>query len=398
MATKKTNISSKALISWLNEKRINNTAILDALDQLGANEVQDLLDLEEEDIKSFQPPFLKKLEYLRFRRGIVYLKLNNDQQPHDLSTVDTVATPLPIIASAQTVTSLSSVDELYGGNNNYQHPPLPPECTGEGCTGKLSSYLGSRKNKYLTELDGPDFRWIVSCSLCSRKWHACHFLCGHLQKISTLGSSDIIRHEQGRFNRWQKKIKPPCVNNPKSGVLKARYAHQKNKLKSKMPEEGEQLVFKEKTTLIAKSMDKMDTIITNKKNISNSFRTTDMQIEPSTIINDPIHPQFDSEFKSMIESLDKDTLNFGSEEADTGRMDEEFLQSTSHDKISHHSMCSNNLSKHNSTKDGEEPTNKRIKLSDTAACNKQGDQQIDEICNGMIEKCLIEKRLIESFD
>jgi len=48
-----------------------------------------------------------------------------------------------------------------------------------------------------------------------------------LQKITTLGSSDIIRHEQGRYNRWQKKIKPPCPKNPQHNVLKEDYAEQK---------------------------------------------------------------------------------------------------------------------------------------------------------------------------
>ena len=377
MAAKQTDIRSETLASWLDQKRINSTTVLDALDNLGATEVEDLLDLENDDIESFQPPFLKKLEYVRFKRGIQSLKLSNDQQSLDISSIS-----LPVIASAQTVTTLSSGEDLYRGNHNYQRPPLPPECPGEGCSGVLSSHLGSRKNKYLTGLDGPNFRWIVSCSQCTRKWHACHFLCGHLQKISTMGSSDIIRHEQGRFNRWQKKIKPPCVNNPKSGMLKAKYAQQKSNSKTKAPGEGSQHDSKE-YTLSAKNMDGMDTGAITNRNHSNPFTITEMPKSSSS--NNLIDPQFDYEFRSMIESLDKDTLNLGTEEADTDRMDEEFL---------HHS-CSN-LNMLNSRNDGKEPTNKRIKVSNNT-CNKQGDQQIDEICNKMIGECLIEKRIIEDF-
>ena len=58
-----------ALANWL--KKINLSKILDALIELGAEEVEDLLDLEEEDIANLQ---LRKLQEKRFRRGLELLQ------------------------------------------------------------------------------------------------------------------------------------------------------------------------------------------------------------------------------------------------------------------------------------------------------------------------------------
>lgn len=372
MASEEPAKRNETLTSWVQRNRINSTTLLNALDDLGATEVIDLQDLADNDISQFQPPFLKKLEYVRFKRGILSLKVSagvaDEQELKNIATDSTGAFTLPIASSSiRSIITSSPVDELYEGNQN-KSPPLPSACQGEGCIGTLSSHLGTRKNKYLTGLDGPDFRWIVTCSDCSRKWHACHFLCGHLQKISSMGSSDIIRHEQGRFNRWQKKIKPPCSKNPRRSVLKAGYAEQKKNLKARVPEEG--------------------------KNVStvpvhriNATMTSSMSTETSSI--NPNHPQFDNEFRSMLGSLNEDTLNFsGTEEAD--RMDEEFLGGCSDDELSP-TIGSTNASPNNSRIEVEEPANKRIKVTTTTCMdNKESDICIDKLCEEVTAKCIVQ--------
>ena len=63
------NESHSSLKNWLENIRLSK--IFDALVELGAEEVEDLVDLDEEDITSLQ---LRKLEDKRFRRGIESLK------------------------------------------------------------------------------------------------------------------------------------------------------------------------------------------------------------------------------------------------------------------------------------------------------------------------------------
>lgn len=50
----------QSLADWIRQNRINNITILDALHELGATEVIDLIDLTEEDISKFQPPFFEE--------------------------------------------------------------------------------------------------------------------------------------------------------------------------------------------------------------------------------------------------------------------------------------------------------------------------------------------------
>lgn len=149
---------------------------------------------------------MKKLEFVRFRRAVELLRINPSPTGAEVAIINE---------------SNSSVRDPP--SSSYAKPPLPPTCPSKGCTGTLSSTLGKRINKQLIKLSGPDFRWIVCCSSCATKWHSCHFLCGHISKISPIGSSDISRHEMGRFNRWQRKIKRPCRNNPNNNILKAGY-------------------------------------------------------------------------------------------------------------------------------------------------------------------------------
>ena len=65
----------ETLEDWLKCHRISNiSVILGALNDLGATELRDLFDLEEDDVSKFQPPFMKKLEFIRFSRGIESLQ------------------------------------------------------------------------------------------------------------------------------------------------------------------------------------------------------------------------------------------------------------------------------------------------------------------------------------
>jgi hypothetical protein len=224
---------SDTLESWVLKQKIYSTKLLDSLDELGANDPIDLLDLTEEDISNFEP-FLKKLEFVRLKRGISLLRQNVDRiETANGDLIDTKDSNI-VVANATVITindaEISLKEEfIISEGKKYKRPPLPFSCIEDTCDGILSSKLGRRINNYLKSLNnGPHFRWIVSCSKCTNKWHSCHFLCGHLQKISSIGgSSDIIRHEQGRFNRWQKKVKPPCSKNPKSEAILSRYQTQK---------------------------------------------------------------------------------------------------------------------------------------------------------------------------
>lgn len=226
-------MTSEAIESWLESQRITNISdVLSALHKLGATELSDLLDLSEDDLSTFQPPFLKSLEFKRFTRGITNLKNNhlikfNVIQYDDAHVSDT---------------SLDADANHFNNNNNnpikeqeeklYPRPALPSKCPTKSCDGVLILHLGRKKSKYLSKLrDTPDSRWFAECNSCSKKWHCCHFSCGKLQKISSMGSSEIIRHEQGRINRWQKKIQLPCSQNPQFHVLKERYEEQMKVIK-----------------------------------------------------------------------------------------------------------------------------------------------------------------------
>mmetsp|Transcript_4937 Transcript_4937/g.9420 ORF Transcript_4937/g.9420 Transcript_4937/m.9420 type:complete len:473 (-) Transcript_4937:149-1567(-) len=279
--------SNNNLSSWLKEHRVMSSALLEKLDELGANQVEDLVDLSFEDIESFNP-LLKKLEFIRFKRAVSLLQQQNTtshvrydetaserriKENNSFSDENTTLPPAVITIDTQTASG-SSAATITGGKlslsppmdavdmsknkkgskrtmdvmmvakdkrlwleqmhlqqkqkqkqqQQQQQPPLPSSCPEKNCHGSLSSHQGKRKIKALIKLQGPDYRWIVTCSDCNSRWHACHFMCGYLSKISRpTGSSDIIRHEMGRYNRWQNKITPPCKNNPLNQLLSDEY-------------------------------------------------------------------------------------------------------------------------------------------------------------------------------
>jgi hypothetical protein len=176
------------LENWVLKHKIYSTKLLDSLDELGANDPIDLLDLTEEDISNFEP-FLKKLEFVRLKRGISLLRQNVDtDEITNGELLDTTDTTGNIVVANATLIPVNyneiSLNEGFvtSEGKKYKCPPLPFSCIEDDCDGILSSKLGRRINNYLRSLDGPNFRWIVSCSKCTNKWHSCHFLCGHLQK------------------------------------------------------------------------------------------------------------------------------------------------------------------------------------------------------------------------
>jgi len=213
-------------VTFLQEHRIEPTdSLLKKLAELGATEVTDLLDLEPDDLDNFQPPIMKKLEFVRLGRAIELLQQTKNKDNDNIVVQSpNVANHKKMITSGSNgKISDDTLSTITLSTITYDSPPLPLTCQQSGCSGTLSSTLGKRMNKMLVKLNGPDFRWVVSCSKCATKWHSCHFLCGYMSKISSNGSSDISRHEIGRYNRWQKKIIRPCVNNPDVEALQAKY-------------------------------------------------------------------------------------------------------------------------------------------------------------------------------
>lgn len=226
-------MSAETIESWLKSQRIVNIPrVLDVLHRLGATELNDLVDLSEADVSTFQPPFLKSLEYKRFIRGITTLKdfIDSKNNALKVNVIDHDVNHGSDTTSDADRNPSPTQDEE---EQEYPHPPLPSRCPTKMCNGVLVLYPGEKRSQYLMKLHGtPDARWIAVCNSCSKKWHCCHFLCGKLQKISSVGSSEIIRHEQGRINRWQKKIQLPCSKNPQFDVLKAKYEEKMSAIKT----------------------------------------------------------------------------------------------------------------------------------------------------------------------
>jgi len=448
--------SKSTLATWLLQPniRIHNPKLLEALDQLGATEITDLLDLSEDDLLKFQPPFLKKLEFVRLQRGIKSLRhqevvaistdiAGNNIDATDIVTMTVHSNVAPhhnrcIIvenASSSDVTSHQSLQDHEAFY--YERPPLPSKCPGKGCDGKLSLHLGTRKNKYLTHLKikhmsdgsyphGPEFRWIVTCSTCPKKWHACHFLCGHLQKISLLGSSDIIRHEQGRFNRWQKKIKPPCPKNPQSHILKAVYVEQRNDMKEieeRQLDKGKAAPMNDLTYAHENKHSRRDhslplsnstVSVEGSTNNESSFSYPSSSSDNNMTIaikNDPKNnnnnnpPQYlDNEFHSMLESLDKGTLNFHGFEG-TDQVNTEFLTSTTNEGCC---QGGGNVKEETAQElpcnifgdEGESgPVNKKAKLSTEKETRDEEKEallfedaiEIENLCNEVNGKCRLSR-------
>ena len=447
------------LRDWLEKNRIASHSLLDSLDSLGAQQPIDLLDLTDTDIVSFQPPFLKKLEFVRFKRSISALKdsikvpgegepprhktfgsvspdintqvvnatviptrspVSNNTTPfpdtstcsqyygqtlnqYDLPAFPTYSTAVPAV----TASASSSIDKIqkHGPNINvniatssfsaeptipssrseknpklssYKLPPLPSSCPEAHCSGTLSVSLGKRKNKYLKSLEGPDFRWVVSCSACPKKWHACHFLCGHLQKISSIGSSDIIRHEQGRFNRWLKKIKPPCSLNPRSDALKKEYKLAK-------------ISYISDNKLTKDSDSDQPSALHNDNDNTGDKSSIPDEGNPrigQTSMNET-HPSFDNEFRSMLGSLDKDTLDVSGVEVAT--MDDEFLTT-----IINGGGCPNAKSSAGisiNSQSGEEPPQTKVKVEEELpGCpfrNSNTADDVNDLCDEIVLKCTL---------
>ena len=361
---------SETLESWILKQKIYSTKLLDSLVELGANDSIDLLDLTEEDISNFEP-FLKKLEFVRLKRGISVLRENVDRiekangklkDTNEFNIVVTDATVIPINDGKISLKEQFIISE----GKKYKRPPLPFSCVEDGCDGILSSKLGQRINNYLRSLNnGPNFRWIVSCSKCTNKWHSCHFLCGHLQKISRIGgSSDIIRHEQGRFNRWQKKVKPPCSKNPQSEAILSRYQAQKSGTRVNGIDE----------------QNEPDTQHFSEKDVDN-------------------YKSFDSEFNSILQSMEKDHLNFNNDVDinDLGTVSTAIDSNYDGSALPLGTIRSNDI-----TSNQIEPSNKRVKMTSSKQDNginvcprgvfdsDASDEQIDQLCNEVIEKCLLD--------
>jgi hypothetical protein len=202
----------------------------------------------------------------------------------------------------------------------------------------------------------PDSRWTATCSVCSKKWHCCHFLCGKLQKLSSLGTSDIIRHEQGRLNRWQRKIQPPCSRNPRFISVRAGYEEEMTKLQqandsnSKLPATDTALVETSSGT----------------------------QGPSSESMSSPVHVDtFDDELKSILGPIDDEAWEMNMDQFDSA---------TSNDI--HHckydidiSICPKEMN--------ELPANKKVKtgVDSSAAINVDDDKDMGELCDQLVRDC-----------
>lgn len=133
----------------------------------------------------------------------------------------------PIAASSSPQEQIAAREKFYSSDVSptYTYPAaLPSVCPNSGCPGKLKVQTSDRRNASLLSMGTSPYRWLVSCSGCSSTWHACHFGCGHLQKRNKNGSSEISRHEKGRYGRWQRGFRPACPNNPQRDELQRAYS------------------------------------------------------------------------------------------------------------------------------------------------------------------------------
>ena len=73
-------LDQDSIAIWLRDNRIDcNENLLQVFQDLGATDSTDLLDLDEDDVLLFQKE-MKKLEFVRFKRGIQNLNSNNVSQ------------------------------------------------------------------------------------------------------------------------------------------------------------------------------------------------------------------------------------------------------------------------------------------------------------------------------
>jgi hypothetical protein len=199
------------------------------------------------------------------------------------------------------------------------------------------------------------------------------------KKISNVGgSSDIIRHEQGRFNRWQKKVKPPCSKNPQIEAILSRYQTQKSSTCTKINRDEQNE--------------------SESQQISTTSRIS-VEQHPNNLDN---YKSFDSEFNSILQSMEKDNLNFS--DVDTNDLKEvtSAIDRNNYDgSIPPLANIRSNDVNSNQSMNGIEPANKRVKITSkqdndgTNACpkgeinNDASEEQIDQLCNEVIEKCLL---------
>ena len=130
------------------------------------------------------------------------------------------------------------------GKKEFTKPTLLSSCLSKGCSGELSCVLGNIVCQSLIKYSGPHFQWLVSCSKCTTQWHACHFLCGTLCKISenSRQSSGIWNHEIGRMicKKEGGYIKcSPCKSNPDYDTIRSSFDDIALKLEDELPPEPE---------------------------------------------------------------------------------------------------------------------------------------------------------------
>jgi hypothetical protein len=362
--------TTETIEAWLKCHRISNIpTILDAINDLGATELRDLLDLGEEDVLKFQPPLMKKLEYVRFTRGVASLQESAAASESSVTKMHVVhQVPSSEITIPEGPFLNYRNDSEYQYDGSYPRPPLPAQCLTKGCTGVLSVHLGSRKSKYLMKIPGtPDSRWTATCSMCSKKWHCCHFLCGKLQKISSLGTSDIIRHEQGRLNRWQGKIQPPCSMNPRFNSVKAGYEEEMTRLQNTNESNGKIPTLG--SAVVAES----------------SSGTHDPSSES---MSSPIHTDaFDDELKSILGPIDDDAWEVNMLEHDSAALDDDH----DHNYDIDISICPKEIS--------ELPANKKVKTGEdsSAAINLDYDKEMDELCDKVVRDCILNSKACKMF-
>lgn len=343
--------ASTALRNWAEKNHIGSESFFVQLDNIGAYEPNHLLDLSDEDLRSFET-ILKKLEYVRFEKGISELRNNKNPVDEFLSTEITIPSTLTGLSTSPSQNS-HSMERFIDG---FKEPPLPSTCPEKTCSGILSVSLGKRRNKYLQSIQGPDSRWLVDCSMCSTKWHACHFNCGHIQKIGSMGSSEIIRHEQGRYNKWQQKISPPCHKNPdRESILNDYQQKKQDSAKQTMKK-----MSKNKNDLQSGKLSQESTPVEKMPSLSfGMYRSRSVEAD-------------DEGFKNMIDQMAFDTADFDCEEEAR--------------------LCPKSLE----TVEAKEPMPKKAKVEANPnetfdAIDFDPNYDMDELCDDVVSKCMLEK-------
>lgn len=171
-----------------------------------------------------------------------------------------------------------------------------------------------------------------------------------------MGSSEIIRHEQGRYNKWQQKISPPCHKNPdRESILNDYQQKKQDSAKQTMKKTS-----KNKNDLQSGKLSQESTPVEKMPSLSfGMYRSRSVEAD-------------DEGFKNMIDQMAFDTADFDCEEEAR--------------------LCPKSLE----TVEVKEPMPKKAKVEANSnetfnAIDLDPNYDMDELCDDVVSKCMLEK-------